>query len=82
MPTACADAPVALVEVGAAASVRCVRRDALALRGAEAVLRTARDAAAVPRETPAAREVLLDARGLVKHFPVGGAAAPTRGARR
>src|SRR5207244_13632569 len=37
---ACADAPVALVDVGGAASVRCIRRDDLTLRGAAAVLRT------------------------------------------
>jgi peptide/nickel transport system ATP-binding protein len=69
---ACADAPVALVEIGSAASVRCIRRDAFALRGAAEVLRTARDAGGAPQVAPAAREVLLDARGLVKHFPVGG----------
>ncbi len=68
----CADAPVALVGVGDGASVRCVRRDELTLRGAAEVL-----GAAIPREPPpAGREthagVLLQARRLVKHFPIGG----------
>jgi peptide/nickel transport system ATP-binding protein len=69
--SACAEAPVALVEIGSSASVRCIRRDELTLRGAGEVLRAARDASG-PAQRPATGAPLLDARGLVKHFPVGG----------
>jgi oligopeptide/dipeptide ABC transporter ATP-binding protein len=72
--SACTDAPVALAGVGTGASVRCIRSGALSLRGAAEVLGAAHAAAstATAYQPKAATEPLLDARGLVKHFPIDG----------